>query len=95
VSELLQSDSGPAIITGFLGLVAVIVTQRFARGAQREMTPAQTIAELASRLDRTEERLDDSLRRERMRDDYIHQLRDHISLGKAPPPPPWPEGLTT
>lgn len=91
-----------ALITGLLGIAGVVVTYRMTRGAQREMYPSQMIAalqgqvsELTDRLDTTESRLDSSLRRERLRDDYIHQLRDHISLGKAPPPPPWPEGLTT
>ena len=85
----------PALITGVLGIAAVIVTQRLARRAQREMTPQQMIDSLVARLDRAETRLEASEQRERLRDDYIHQLRDHISLGKAPPPPPWPEGLTT
>lgn len=31
----------PALITGVLGLAAVIVTQRLARRAQREMTPSR------------------------------------------------------
>lgn len=85
----------PALITGVLGIAAVIVTQRLARRAQREMTPQQMIDNLVARLERAETRLEASEQRERLRDDYIHQLRDHISLGKAPPPPPWPEGLTT
>lgn len=85
----------PALITGVLGIAAVIVTQRLARRAQREMTPQQMIDSLVARLERAETRLEASEQRERLRDDYIHQLRDHISLGKAPPPPPWPEGLTT
>lgn len=25
--------------------------------------------------------------------DYVHDLREHIALGKPPPPPDWPEGL--
>ncbi|MFJ4287965.1 hypothetical protein ACIPY0_20170 [Paenarthrobacter nicotinovorans] len=32
-------------------------------------------------------------RRERIRDDYINRLREHINLGNPPPPPEWPEGL--
>lgn len=32
-------------------------------------------------------------RRERIRDDYINKLREHINLGNPPPPPAWPEGL--
>ncbi|WP_282946932.1 hypothetical protein [Cellulomonas endometrii] len=85
----------PAVITGVLAIAATVIAQRLARGAQREVTPAQTIANLTTRLERTEERLEESERRERLRDDYIHKLRDHISTGKKPPPPPWPDGLTT
>jgi len=25
--------------------------------------------------------------------DYVHDLREHIALGRQPPPPDWPEGL--
>lgn len=25
--------------------------------------------------------------------DYVHDLREHIALGKPPPPPDWPSGL--
>jgi len=32
-------------------------------------------------------------RRERIRDDYINKLREHINLGNPPPPPAWPDGL--
>lgn len=85
----------PALVTGLLGLIAVVVTQRLARRAQREMTPQQMVATLTARLERAEKRLEESEQRERLRDDYIHKLRDHISTGKKPPPPPWPEGLTT
>lgn len=34
-----------------------------------------------------------SRRRERIRDDYINKLREHINAGNPPPPPAWPEGL--
>lgn len=80
-----------ALVAGMMGIMAGYVTQRMARGAAREVTPAQII----ERLDVAEARLDASLRRERLRDNYIHQLRDHITSGNPPPPPPWPDGLTT
>lgn len=32
---------------------------------------------------------------ERIRDDYIIRLRQHISDGLPPPPPEWPEALRT
>ncbi|WNM72243.1 hypothetical protein SEA_GUSANITA_22 [Arthrobacter phage Gusanita] len=34
-----------------------------------------------------------SKKRERIRDDYINKLREHINAGNPPPPPAWPEGL--
>lgn len=46
-----------------------------------------SIIELRKRLDRSEGR-------ERVRDDYIQLLRQHIASGKPPPPPPFPESLT-
>ena len=32
--------------------------------------------------------------RERLRDDYIRELRSHIDRRRPPPPPPWPEGTS-
>jgi seryl-tRNA synthetase len=32
-------------------------------------------------------------KRERVRDDYIQELRKHIEDGNPPPPPPWPAGI--
>lgn len=84
-----------AALAPVLGVVGVVLGQRMARSAQREMYPQQVIADLRTDITRTDERLDASLRRERIRDDYIHELRDHISRGNPPPPPPWPAGLTT
>lgn len=86
--------SSEVVIALFIPLASVatgVITQRMARGAQR----SASFDSLAERLDKAEVRLDESLRRERRRDDYIHQLRDHISQGNPPPPPPWPAGLTT
>lgn len=84
-----------AVVVPIVGFMGVIVTQRMARSAQREMYPAQVIADLRADIAHTDERLDASMVRERIRDDYIHELRDHISRGNPPPPPPWPPGLTT
>lgn len=84
-----------ACLVPVASVLGVIITQRMARGAQREMYPTQVIDHLAGRVDKAEGRLDESLRRERLRDNYIHELRDHISRGNPPPPPPWPAGLTT
>lgn len=40
-----------------------------------------------------EERVDGLEVRERVLLDYVEDLRAHISEGKAPPPPDWPEAL--
>lgn len=90
-----------ALAAGVLALVGAYVTHRLARGAQREMYPSQMIAALqtevaaaSERLDASEARLDASLRRERIRDNYIHELRGDL-LEAGLPVRPWPDGLTT
>lgn len=40
-------------------------------------------------------RIDRLVRHERISDDYIARLRQHILNGQPPPPPAWPEGLMT
>ena len=42
-----------------------------------------------------EHRMDALVHRERLRDDYIMLLRQHIAENKPPPPPPFPPGLVT
>lgn len=64
-------------------VLSVVITQRMARGAQKSIS----FKELADRLDRSEAR-------ERIRDNYIHELRAAWPAG-AGEPPPWPSGLTT
>lgn len=76
------------IVVAVVGALAGYITHSMARRSA-------SYDALAGRLDKAEVRIDESLRRERLRDDYIHQLRDHISQGNPPPPPPWPAGLTT
>lgn len=76
-----------ALVTGVLGLLGVVVTRRFARTAQKE-------TDTRARVDKLEAQAQDFGKRERLRDDYIHELRNHIAEEKGPPPPPWPDGLT-
>lgn len=45
------------------------------------------------RMARIENELDRFKRRERIRDEYINQLRAHILAGNPPPPPDWPQGI--
>lgn len=49
--------------------------------------------DLEGKVEAVERRLDAATRRERMRDDYIMELRQHIADGKPPPPPAWPADL--
>ena len=74
-----------------LGFLGVIIAQRMARAAQRERAFRD---ELIERVDKAEARLDSSLKRERVRDNYIHELRGAF-VASGGVPPPWPEELTT
>lgn len=51
------------------------------------------VTELDRKFDRLTDRVDASARREKVRDDYIMELRQHIAEGKPPPPPAWPTAL--
>jgi hypothetical protein len=82
---------------GILGGLAIFRQARDARSASLIDDFAEELArERAARLAaeaKFERRLDASLRRERVRDDYIAALRQDIADGKGPPPRPWPAGL--
>lgn len=75
------------VIGGGVSILVAVLN----RGGARENALIDQLQEQVSSLDT---KLDGALRRERIRDDYIHELRDHIEQRKNPPPPPWPEGLT-
>jgi hypothetical protein len=47
----------------------------------------------ATRITGLETEQNKAKKRERIRDDYINKLRDHINAGNPPPPPAWPDGL--
>lgn len=71
-----------ALVTGIFLITAGTVTGMLARKTNQEVTTAQ----LWDRLEQVE-------RRERIRDDYIYQLRSQIvKLGGEPLP--FPKGLT-
>lgn len=53
----------------------------------------QERTELRGRIERIEAENRARDERERIRDDYIQELRDHIRRGLPPPPPEWPAGL--
>jgi hypothetical protein len=88
----------PTIVVALIAGVAGIAVAILNRGGARENALIDQLQEQVEtalkRAAATDARLDASLRRERIRDDYIHTLRDHIDQGKKPPSPPWPEGLT-
>jgi hypothetical protein len=81
----------PTVVVALIAAIAGVVVAILNRRGNRENA---LIDQLQEQLGSVEKRVDESLRRERIRDDYIHELRDHIDQRKPPPPPPWPEGLT-
>ncbi|MCC4250730.1 hypothetical protein [Microbacterium testaceum] len=88
----------PTVLVALIAAVAGIVVAILNRRGNRENALMDQLQEevksAREQLGTVEKRVDESLRRERIRDDYIHELRDHIDQRKPPPPPPWPEGLT-
>ena len=89
------------VIQGLAGALALLAGAVVTwRKATRESEDAEW-HRLAAHMDRQdhklellEKRLDASVVRERIRDDYIQILRLHIANGHPPPPPPWPDALT-
>lgn len=81
----------PTVVVALIAAVAGVVVAILNRRGTRENA---LIDQLQEQLASVETRVNASLHRERIRDDYIHELRDHIDQRKPPPPPPWPEGLT-
>ncbi|MFB9956979.1 hypothetical protein [Cellulomonas denverensis] len=88
----------PSIIVAVVGAAALVIgttiTATFTRRSHRDTNLRADLSELRERLDASDRRLAASERRERIRDDYIHQLRSLLDeVGEDVPP--WPEGLTT
>ena len=88
----------PTVLVALIAAVAGIAVAILNRRGNRENALIDQLQDevksAREQLTKVETRVDESLRRERIRDDYIHELRDHIDTRKPPPPPPWPEGLT-
>ena len=88
----------PSLTVILLGGGVSILVAVLNRGGARENALIDQLQEQvtaqAARQEASDLKLDAALRRERIRDNYIHELRDHIEQRKNPPPPPWPEGLT-
>lgn len=88
----------PTVLVALIAAIAGIVVAILNRRGNRENALIDQLQEQVKtaqdQLGKVNDRVDQSLRRERIRDNYIHELRDHIDMRKPPPPPPWPEGLT-
>lgn len=87
-----------ALIGAFGLAFGAIVTWRKARSEETTSAAERVETHMGKqdeRMERLEARLDASVVRERIRDDYIAQLRQHIVDGNPPPPPVWPAELRT
>ena len=73
-----------------LGICGTLLTAKIQHKGRPENALIDQLQEEMSTLRTDENALK---RRERLRDDYIVALRDHINAGNPPPPPPWPSGL--
>lgn len=82
------------ILTSLIALAGVIVAQRMARGAQREMYPKDVIADLRIEVAGLREEVSDVVNDNRLLQDYVHQLRSDLSDAGLPVRP-WPPGLTS
>lgn len=98
--DLLALTQSPLIIAivGALGLAGgSFLTARIQKRGTVENLLIDQLQEQVAAADRRTEAVEKreraQRRRERMLDDYIAQLRQHISDGNPPPPPPWPFGL--
>lgn len=56
-------------------------------------TPLELVQELQEERAEDRKRIDALEQNQRILTDYVHALRLHITDGKAPPPPAWPEGM--
>ncbi|WP_263119288.1 hypothetical protein [Cellulomonas sp. RIT-PI-Y] len=81
----------PSIVVAAVGAAALVIgttiTALVTRRSHRDTDMRADLADLRHRLDASE-------RRERIRDDYIHQLRTLLDEA-GEDVPPWPDGLTT
>lgn len=81
---------------GWVALAVAVIAALGSGGyfAQRGKNKTDLLDQYQEDRDKDRTRITALERRERIRDDYIEQLRFHISEGKPPPPPPFPAGLT-
>lgn len=84
-----------AIITAVVTLIGYWAVSRSARGGTKVTSQSDVIASLQKTVDRLEKRVGELESHDRLKDDYIDALRNHINQRKNPPPPPYPPGLVT
>lgn len=72
-----------ALIGGFFAYLAARVTARVQNRYNSADVKLRRIVQLETRVDKLESR-------DRIHQDYIETLRQHITDGQPPPPPPWP-----
>lgn len=97
VVDLLQTIFGTIAVLGGAGGVGTLVYKKrpskttSLAGEVERLTGRVTAAENTA----TQAGKEAAATRQEMRilTDYVHDLREHIALGKPPPPPDWPEGL--
>jgi len=88
--------AGP-VVTGVIAAAVAVLTA----GIQHKGKPENALIDQlqeevtrhAKRIDGLEAEQVKAKKRERIRDDYINKLREHINAGNPPPPPAWPDGL--
>lgn len=87
-----------AAVVGFIGTVALILATRADKKSDRGLLNYDQLQEdldgLRDELINARERISSLERIDRLKDNYISNLRDHIYAGNPPPPPPWPAELT-
>jgi hypothetical protein len=72
------------IIGSAAGVVSALITSRVQAKKNSADVKLTRIKALEDRVDKLESR-------DRIHQDYILVLREHITAGSPPPPPPWPK----
>lgn len=83
----------PYLITGGLGVIGILITAFITRRGQGLTNQDAMIGRLVAEVVALRNRVDVLERHDRVKDDYIEELRMHIIRGDPPPPPPYPTML--
>lgn len=81
-----------AIAVPVIGLASAVAVGMLTRAQARE---SRLVADLRADVAILKAERDEAQVSLRLALDYAHVLRKAIAEGSEPPPPPWPEGLTT